>query len=111
MENEILKINILSIAICGVVMANSGIALLYFKDSLAPYMRYVMPIPPISVAAYVYVFNMYRKDGIESLTLNALLGDALLAALTTAMLFLVFSATIGHIHRSTKCGTISVMMR
>ena len=47
----------------GVVILLAGIALLFWKDQIAPYMRYLLPIPPIGVASYVFVYNMYSKYG------------------------------------------------
>lgn len=61
MENELLKINILSITISGLLMMVSGIALYLFKDHLSGGgIRFFLPIPPIGVAAYIFVFNMFK---------------------------------------------------
>ncbi|MBU8849719.1 MAG: hypothetical protein KOO64_09255 [Desulfobacterales bacterium] len=61
MENEILKINIISIATSGLLILIFGIALYYFRSSLNnETLRFFLPIPPIGVAAYVYVFNMLK---------------------------------------------------
>ena len=34
--------------------------LLAFEGSIAPYRRYFLPIPPLGVAAYVFVFNLFQ---------------------------------------------------
>jgi len=60
MEKELLKINILSIAAAGLLMLLAGVALYLFKDNAAANMRYFLPIPPLGVAAYVFVFNLFR---------------------------------------------------
>jgi hypothetical protein len=43
----------------GVVILLSGISLLFYKHRIASYMRYLLPIPPIGVASYVFVYNMF----------------------------------------------------
>jgi len=63
MNLTILKTTILSIVFMGVVIVLAGIASLYWKDQIAPHMRYLLPIPPIGVASYVFVYNMYSKYG------------------------------------------------
>ena len=60
MESELIRVNILSIAASGLVLLLAGLALYVLRDSLAKYLRYFLPVPPIAVAAYVYVFNMFR---------------------------------------------------
>jgi hypothetical protein len=63
MEPEMLKINTLSIAIFGLLVFLVGLVLYIFRDSLSTYIRFILPIPPISVAAYIFVFNMFRHYG------------------------------------------------
>ena len=64
MNTEVLKTTILSIVTMGVVITLSGVVLYYFRDQVGQYMRYLLPIPPIGVAAYVFVYNMFGKyDG------------------------------------------------
>jgi hypothetical protein len=52
---------ILSIIFMGVVILLAGVILLFCKQQVAPYMRYLLPIPPIGVASYVFVYNMFAK--------------------------------------------------
>lgn len=63
MEQEVLKTNLLSIAVAGFLMALTGIILYLFRNELAGSVRYLMPIPPLGVASYIFVFNMYRFYG------------------------------------------------
>ena len=63
MEQEMLKINILSISIFGFLVFLVGLVLYFFRDAVAANIRYILPIPPISVAAYIFVFNMFRYYG------------------------------------------------
>ena len=54
-----LRINILTIAGIGVLMLVTGLLLLAFQNSIAQYKRFFLPIPPLGVAAYVFVFNAF----------------------------------------------------
>ena len=60
MESELVRVNILAIALSGLVLLVAGLILYLLRDNLARYLRFFLPIPPIAVAAYVYVFNMFR---------------------------------------------------
>jgi CHASE1-domain containing sensor protein len=55
-----LKINILSIAGIGLLMLLTGLLLFVFQDSIAQQRRFFLPIPPLGVAAYVFVFNLFQ---------------------------------------------------
>ena len=59
-----LKINILMIAGTGLLMLLAGVLLFVFQDSVGQYRRFFLPIPPLAVAAYVFVFNVFQNyDG------------------------------------------------
>ena len=60
MEKELLKINILSIAVSGLLMLLAGLILYLFKATVSNHIRFFLPIPPLGVAAYVFVFNMFK---------------------------------------------------
>ena len=60
MEDDLLKLNMLTIAAAGFMMLLSGLLLYLFRDSISENLRYFLPIPPIGVAAYIFVFNMFR---------------------------------------------------
>lgn len=69
MDEQVLKTNLLAIAVTGLLLLLAGIVLYIFRAQIAGNSRYVMSLPPLGVAAYVFVFNMYRHyDG--SLTLR-----------------------------------------
>ncbi len=61
MSEELLKTNLLAMILTGVLLALAGLGLYFMRDLVSPYIRYVLPIPPIAVASYVFVFN-YFKD-------------------------------------------------
>jgi hypothetical protein len=64
MNPELLKTNVLSIAVAGLLILLMGIVLYLFREQIAGNVRFFMPIPPLAVAAYIFVFNMYNHyDG------------------------------------------------
>jgi len=63
MEDEILKTNILSITISGLLILLTGALFLLFRSVLSKNLRFFLPIPPLGVAAYIFVFNMYVHYG------------------------------------------------
>lgn len=60
MEDDLLKANLLAIVVTGLLLLVTGAVLYFFRNQIVVNSRYVMPIPPLGVAAYVFVFNMYR---------------------------------------------------
>lgn len=64
MNPDIIKTNTLSIAVAGLLILLTGITLYLFRDEVYDNIRFFMPIPPLAVAAYIFVFNMYSHyDG------------------------------------------------
>ncbi|MDX1614078.1 MAG: hypothetical protein R3300_07180 [Candidatus Promineifilaceae bacterium] len=64
MNPELLRTNVLSIALAGLLMLLTGVVLYLFREQLSDNVRFFMPIPPLAVAAYIFVFNMYSHyDG------------------------------------------------
>lgn len=63
MEDDLLKLNMLTIAASGFLMLLSGLLLYLFRDAVSNNLRFFLPIPPIGVAAYIFVFNMFRHYG------------------------------------------------
>ncbi len=94
MENEILKINILSIAISGLLMLAAGVILYYFKDYLTGNIRFFLPIPPIGVAAYIFAFNMFKHFDCNVPGRATMISEMLLATLTSSFFFFVFTAIL-----------------
>lgn len=56
-----LKLNLLAVVGFGVLVALLGMVLYVFREMLADYIRFILPIPPLSVAAYVFVINFFRQ--------------------------------------------------
>lgn len=94
MENEILKINILSIAISGFLMLMAGAVLYYFKAHLSGSIRYFLPIPPIGVAAYIFVFNMFKHYQCSVPGRSVMIREMVFATLISSLFFFVFTAIL-----------------
>lgn len=95
MENEILKINILAITISGFLMMLAGVVLYYFKDILTGgSIRFFLPIPPIGVAAYIFVFNMFKHHQCSAPPRAAVVSEMLLATLISGVFFFIFIAVM-----------------
>ena len=60
MQDNSTLTNILAITGAGLLLLITGITFLIFRDFIAKHIRFFLPIPPISVAAYIYVFNLYQ---------------------------------------------------
>ena len=60
MSIEAVRNNLIVIASMGFAMFSLGL-ILYTKSTwVAPYIRYFLPLPPIAVAAYIYVLNIVK---------------------------------------------------
>ena len=68
MEIQVVRNNLIVIASMGFAMFIVGLILYTNTSRVAPYMRYLLPLPPISVAAYIYVLNIVGAR--EGSTLN-----------------------------------------
>ena len=90
----------LSISIAGLLILLTGIALYIFMDQISHNIRYFLPIPPLGVAAYVFVFNMYRyydgqpPEGIWVAT-REIIYSTVIAAISfgvfTSLIFIIIS--------------------
>ena len=68
MQPEAVRNNLIVIASMGFAMFIIGLILYSNVSRIAPFMRYLLPLPPIAVAAYIYVLNVVSS--IEDGTLN-----------------------------------------
>jgi len=86
MEKRMLKANILSIVFTGILMAIMGVLLCFFRGFVARNIRFFLPVPPIGVAAYIFVFNMFKhyEGGLPGSRIDTLLEIAL-STLVSAM--------------------------
>ena len=70
MPIETVRNNLIIIASMGFAMFAVGLILYTNATRVAPYMRYLLPLPPISVAAYIYVLNIVGKEGDRTLNIG-----------------------------------------
>ncbi len=95
MENEILKINILSITISGLLMLIAGVFLYYFKEQLTGGgIRFFLPIPPIGVAAYIFAFNMFKHYKGNLPAKSTMISEVLLSTLASTFFFFIFTVLL-----------------
>jgi hypothetical protein len=87
MDEQILKVNILAITLAGALIGLGGIALYFTRSFISSRIRYFLPIPPIGVAAYVFVFNMFKFYNASLPSFSYILIDVLLSTLTSALIF------------------------
>lgn len=92
MDQNTLKINLLAIAGFGLLVTLAGILLYVFRNSASANLRYLLPIPPLSIAAYVFIINLYRQyNGKLPENPSVLARELLIGTLTTAAVFGLFS--------------------
>ncbi len=69
--------------------------LLVFFERIQPMTLYLLPLPPIGVAAYVFAFSLLKKYGESSPpTLHQLVLETCLATLVSGGAFLLFVSAI-----------------
>ena len=100
MEDEMLKVNILTITASGFLMLLTGLLLYIFKDIVSRNIRFFLPIPPIGVAAYIFVFNMFRYynaelpgnfwDTLRELTVSAVISGIVFCSYSVLIVFLTY---------------------
>jgi len=62
MHKDPIITNILLIAGAGLLIFLTGLSFLLFRDFVSRNIRYFLPMPPISVAAYIYVYNLFQHN-------------------------------------------------
>ena len=104
MNPEVLKTNMLSIAVAGLLIMITGITLYFFRDEISDNVRFFMPIPPLAVAAYIFVFNMYSHydgslPGGTWATVRELLISTAIASVSFGVFALLILVIISFIRR------------
>ncbi len=99
MKNETFITNILTLAVAGLLILITGITFYFFRDIFSKNVRFFMPIPPLAVAAYIYVYNMFDHFGGElpaniletakDLGLSIVLTTSFFSAFAVVMVFLI----------------------
>ena len=93
MSEELLKTNLLTMLIAGGLLAFIGLGLYLGRDFIAPYIRYILPIPPLAVAAYVFAFN-YFKDVNQSTKFETIIREVSNATLVANATFFCLSLVL-----------------
>ena len=70
MQVEAARTNLIIITSMGLAMFLVGLFLYFNASRVAPYMRYLLPLPPIAVAAYIYVLNVVGARGGRTLDIS-----------------------------------------
>ena len=91
MREDSILTNILSIAGAGLLLLLTGLVFLVFRDFISKHIRFFLPIPPIGVAAYIYVYNMYlQNDGQAAGSLPSIAKEIFISVITASVSFAVF---------------------
>ena len=104
MENEVIKTNLLAIAVSGLLTMLAGITLYFFRASIADNIRYLLQIPPLGVAAYIFAFNLFRYyNGNLPDSFTDTAREIVVSTLVSAGIFFIFTVMfvliIGFIDR------------
>jgi hypothetical protein len=92
MEIEALKTNLLSIAVAGLLIMLAGVFLYLFRNSITSNVRFFLQIPPLGVAAYIFVFNMFRYyDGGLPEKTSVTIREIIYSTLISASVFFIFT--------------------
>lgn len=94
---EDIRPKILLITAMGAAMFIVGMALFAFTEQVEPYMRFLLPLPPLSVAAYIYMLNklaITRSDPTVPGKRQALVMDVLTETVVGTVVFVVLSLLI-----------------
>ena len=82
----------------GVAMVVLGLLLYMNVNRIAPYMRYLLTIPPIAVAAYIYVLNAVNAKGspltLKDMILETAIGTALFVLITGLLLAAYYAISV-----------------
>ena len=94
MENEVIKTNLLAIAVSGFIIMAAGLTLYFLRNFIADNMRYFLQIPPLGVAAYIFTFNLFRYyNGSLPESLADTAREIIFSTLISASIFFIFTVT------------------
>jgi hypothetical protein len=92
MEPEVIKTNLLAIAVSGLLTMLAGITLYFFRGSITTNIRYLLQIPPLGVAAYIFAFNLFRfYNGNLPDKFAITAREIILSTLVSASIFFIFT--------------------
>lgn len=111
---EDIKPKILLITAAGAAMFIVGMLLLAFTEQVEPYLRFLLPLPPLSVAAYIYLLNklaITRSDPTVPGKRQALVMDVLTETVVGTLVFVVLSLLIIAVLHTVPGGIRSDLVR
>lgn len=92
MESEVVKTNLLAIAVSGFLTMLAGLILYYFRGSISTNIRYLLQIPPLGVAAYIFAFNLFRYyNGSLPDSFAVTAREIIVSTLISAGIFFIFT--------------------
>jgi hypothetical protein len=92
MESEVIKTNLLAIAVSGFLTMLAGITLYFFRGSISTNIRYLLQIPPLGVAAYIFAFNLFRYyNGILPDNIAITAKEIVVSTLISGGVFFIFT--------------------
>lgn len=95
MDEKSIKISLLTIAFSGLLMCISAGILYLLRQLIAPYIRFLLPIPPLGVAAYVFVSNLYKHyEGDLPAQGLTIFGEILISTLVATIIFYSFTVLL-----------------
>lgn len=70
----------------------AGIILFFFRDSISTNIRYLLQVPPLGVAAYIFSFNLFRYyNGNLPDNFSIAAREIIVSTLISASIFFVFT--------------------
>ncbi len=92
MESEVIKTNLLAIAVSGFLTMLAGIILYLFRGSISVNIRYLLQVPPLGVAAYIFAFNLFRYyNGNLPDNIGLIAKEIITSTLISAGIFFIFT--------------------
>ncbi len=71
------------------------------QDIISDNIRFLLPIPPLGVASYVFVFNMFRKILIKNseikISYSEICIEVILATVIVIIIFLIFTLLLAFL--------------
>lgn len=95
MKEDSILTNILSIAGSGLLLLLTGLVFLIFRDYISKHIRFFLPIPPVGVAAYIYVYNLYLQNGNRFAgNFSSMAKEVFLSVIAVSISFAVFAVLL-----------------
>lgn len=99
MKNDSFITNVLTLSAAGFLILLTGIGLYVLRDAYARYVRFFLPIPPLAVAAYIYVFNLFeifkgdlaanRTEVVRDVLTSIIISGVFFSTFTILLIFLI----------------------